>query len=107
MQIEELKLRMHEQSEHDSSFVDFVEDLLKTERLDGKAVMGIGKKIVSDGVKSLSANQLETFIKYGLYPYNYIEECENCGSSIPWAEMLFALDDSYCDECRYKLEKND
>ncbi|ATO29028.1 hypothetical protein RA13_14290 [Bacillus atrophaeus] len=107
MEIEKLKIRVQDQYERDSSFVDYVEDLLKMGSLEGKAVIGIGKKIVSEGVKSLTPNQLDTFIKYGLYPYNYVEECTCCRSSIPWEEMLFALDDSLCSIGRHSFEKND
>ncbi|MES5869205.1 hypothetical protein [Bacillus cereus group sp. RP32] len=85
----------------DPDFEDFVESLLKCGRLDGQAVIGIAKLIVSGG--KLSDKQINTFIEHGLLPYNYVEECK-CPIPIPWSEMLYALDDGCCDHCRNTME---
>ncbi|MBC9706295.1 MAG: hypothetical protein H9W81_15220 [Enterococcus sp.] len=91
---------------NDPDFQGYVNELLDGERLDGAAILGIAKKIGADGVEGLTSKQLETFIRYGLYPYNYVEECERCSFDVPWCEMYFALDDSYCSYCRHLIEKD-
>lgn len=88
----------------DPEFEDFVESLLKCERLEGKAVIGIAKAIVAGN--NLSKDQIDTFIKYGLLKDNYVEECEVCLIPIPWSEMLYALDDNLCDHCRNMIEED-
>lgn len=90
--------------DNEPDFKDFVEGLLKSERLEGQAVIGIAKLIVSD--EHLSDKQIETFIEYGLLKDNYLEECPVCLDSVPWSEMLYALDDGHCSHCEHLLEGN-
>ncbi|MFL1662981.1 hypothetical protein ACTFR4_27095 [Bacillus cereus group sp. MYBK181-1] len=90
----------------DSDFEDFVESLIKCERLDGQAVIGIAKTIAAGNGNELSDKQVEVFIEYGLYKGNFVEECEMCLIPIPWSEMLYALDDNLCDRCRYMTEED-
>lgn len=101
MQLDRVKGRTNE-----PDFQDYVNELLDGNRLDGAAVLGVAKKIVADGVEGLTLKQLETFIRHGLYPYNYVEECERCAENVPWCEMYSALDDSYCSYCRHLIEKD-
>ncbi|WP_142310318.1 hypothetical protein [Bacillus pseudomycoides] len=90
----------------DPEFEDFVESLLKCERLDGQAVIGIAKVIVAGNGNELSEKQVDTFIKHGLLKGNYVEECEMCLIPIQWTEMLYALDDNLCDHCRNMIEED-
>ncbi|MDA1652666.1 hypothetical protein [Bacillus cereus group sp. TH160LC] len=88
----------------DPEFEDFVESLLKCERLDGQAVIGIAKVIVAGNGNELSEKQVDTFIQHGLLKGNYVEECSLGLEPILWSEMLYALDDGYCDHCRNIME---
>lgn len=103
-----LRTKVMPKYEHDTSFESFVQELLDGGRLKEEgAAHGIAKKIVTDGVESLSVPQLDTFIKYGLLPDNFVEFCDMCSNEILWPEMYLALDDEYCSYCRHKIEKDD
>jgi hypothetical protein len=107
MDNKEIEARMMPKYEHDREFEMYVSDLLDFGKLEGVVVIGIAKQIVARGVSSLTPMQRKTFINYGLRKGNYVDACEGCAESIPWSEMLFALDDGLCSYCRYKLEKDD
>jgi hypothetical protein len=101
-----LRNRMFPREENDSSFKSYVSELIDMKRIEGAAVTGIAKQIVSKGVESLSEPQIKTFIEFGLSKENYVEYCDRCAEDIPWSEMLFALDDEYCSYCRHLIEKD-
>lgn len=95
---------MNIKGDNERDFQLYVQQLLDAGRIESSTAEGIAKKIVSDGTEDLSEKQEDTFIRYGLKEYNYIESCEMCTDSIPWHEMYDALDDGYCSHCRHKLE---
>lgn len=108
MDFEKMSLQILRKGEHDEEFENYVQQLLDQGRLEEKAAShGIGKKIVADGVESLTDLQLKTFMRYGLHPDNYVEECERCSEEIPWSEMIDAVtEDGYCSYCRHMMGKD-
>jgi hypothetical protein len=86
---------------------EFLEDLIKRDCLEPTA-LGITKKVIADGIESLSLNQRYVFANYVIGEFA-TEKCENCHSSVLWSEMLEAYDNGgYCAHCwhmRQKLEK--
>lgn len=102
-----LKGRMFPKYEHDTEFEVYVSELLQGNYIEGPAVVGIAKQIVSKGVESLSDPQINTFIDFGLSKGNFVKYCDRCAEDIPWSEMLSALDDHYCAYCRHLIEKED
>ncbi|AUS03463.1 hypothetical protein [Paenibacillus larvae] len=94
-------------AERDQGFEYYVDELLEEECLEGGAVIGIAKQIVSKGVPSLSELQLRTFINHGIWEHYYLEECGRCGEEIPWSEMRFALEHGNCSYCQHKIDKDE
>ena len=107
MDKKEIEAKMLPKDELDREFEMYVSELLDAGKLEGDAVIGIAKQLVSKGVSSLTPLQRKTFIDYGLCKGNYVEACERCAQPIPWSEMLFALEDGLCAYCRHMLEKDD
>lgn len=88
-------------------YLDFLEQLLGLEMIDGEAAIGITKMIIDGRVNELSGDQWKTFEKYVAEP-NYIDECQRCAGEIPWCEMIDALDNGgYCNYCVHMMEKDD
>ena len=90
---------------NEEDFDGFVDDLIKSGRLDDKEA-GIAKRMLDKGYDSLSDKQKYVFDK--AIETNYVSECEMCGCPIPWSEMLEALDNGgLCSHCQYVKEKID
>ena len=88
---------------YDDEFEGFVEDLINSGRIEDKE-LGIAKRMLDKGYDSLSVKQKYVFDK--MIRDNSIEECARCGVTIPWCEMLEALDNGgYCNYCQYMMEK--
>lgn len=89
----------------DFEIIDFVDDLVRSGRLEDPA-LGIAKKVVADrGTQNLSEKQMYVYENYVLKP-NIIKECTLCCESIPYSEMAEALDNGgYCSHCAYMREK--
>lgn len=86
-------------------FNGFVEELINSNHLDEKE-KGIAKLMLDKGYDSLSDKQKYVFDK--AIENNTINECKRCGSTIPWSEMLEALDNGrYCNYCQHLKEKID
>lgn len=69
-----------------------------------ESAVGSIKYLLDNSVSSLSEKQLQVVSK-GLNEYNYLHECEWCGETIDWNEMLLAAEDNKCSVCRGKLNK--
>jgi hypothetical protein len=86
---------------------EFLEELVKRDCLEA-AALGITKKVIADGVESLSLKQRYVFDTYVIGEFA-TEKCESCQSPVLWSEMLEAYDNGgYCAHCwntRQKLEK--
>ena len=87
----------------EEDFEGFVEDLIKSGRLEDKE-FGISKRMLYKGYGSLSDKQKYVFDK--MIDSNSVEECKRCACDIPWCEMLEALDNGgYCNYCQHMKEK--
>jgi hypothetical protein len=86
---------------------EFLEELIKRECLE-PAALGITKKVIAEGIESLTTNQRYVFDNYVVGEFA-TAKCEKCQSPVLWSEMLEAYDNGgYCAHCwgvRQKLEK--
>ena len=91
----------------DDGFNGFLQELLDAECLEDPAA-GITKKVIKDGVDSLSEKQCRYVFKtYVLWEY-VTPECSRCGSDIPWCEMAAAYDNGgMCSWCWHMTQKDD
>ena len=88
----------------DGGFTDYLESLIDSEMIDDPTALGITKQVVDKGIRSLTEKQWFVFEKKVLEPLT-VEECDRCGESIPWSEMLEALDSGLCGYCDHMREK--
>ena len=94
---------MKEERFIEEDFEGFLEDLIKSGRLDDKEA-GIAKRMLDKGYDNLSDKQKYVFNK--MIRNNSVEECQRCACDIPWSEMLEALDNGgYCNYCQHMMEK--
>ncbi|MCR4811922.1 MAG: hypothetical protein K5867_04925 [Bacteroidales bacterium] len=94
---------MRKERYEEEDFEGFVQDLIKSGRLDDKEI-GISKLMLDKGYDSLSEKQQYVFDK--AIEKNSIEYCERCSCPIPWCEMMEALDNGgYCNYCQHMMEK--
>lgn len=94
---------MKEERFIEEDFEGFLEDLIKSGRLDDKEA-GIAKRMLDKGYDNLSDKQKYVFNK--MIRNNSVEECQRCACDIPWCEMLEALDNGgYCNYCQHMMEK--
>ena len=83
---------------------DFLQQLVDMDELDG-AALGITKKVITEGVASLSKKQRYVFDKHVLGE-NSVSECSRCQINVPWTEMLDARDNGgFCGYCVNQLAK--
>lgn len=91
----------------DQKFIDYIEDLLKLGRIDNEISIGITKMVVEKRGDELSEKQWNAFKKYVVEP-NFVESCTACAESVPWCEMLEAVDNGgYCSWCSHMIEKRE
>lgn len=94
---------MKEERFIEEDFEGFLEDLIKSGRLDDKEA-GIAKRMLDKGYDNLSDKQKYVFNK--MIRNNSVEECQRCACDISWSEMLEALDNGgYCNYCQHMMEK--
>lgn len=87
----------------EEDFNGFLEDLIASGRLEAKET-GITKLFLDKGYDALSEKQKYVFDR--MVRQNSKTECERCATSIPWCEMLEALDNGgYCNYCQHMMEK--
>ncbi|USH04372.1 hypothetical protein K6Q96_21790 [Grimontia kaedaensis] len=91
--------------EEDDGYKDFLQSLISNGHLEG-AAEGITKKVIAEGVDSLSSKQKWLFDKN---VENYItSECKRAGCDIPWSEMYEAHDNGgICSWCAHMNAKDD
>jgi hypothetical protein len=70
----------------DAGFTAFLREVLDTGELHPTAE-GITKLVINQGEDALSSKQKEVFERYVLDQF-VTDECERCGSNIPWSEMM-------------------
>ena len=91
---------------YEEGFVEFLQELLDSGRIDDGKEIGITKQVIDKGYDSLSDKQKWVFDK--MIDANTYEECSRCLVSIPWCEMMYALDnEGLCSYCVHQLEKLD
>ena len=96
---------MIEQRFQEEDFNGYLNELIDLEMVEDTA-LGITKKVMHEGVDSLSSKQLY-ILKTFAVGHNYQESCERCVSEIPWCEMVEALDNGgLCSWCWHMLEKS-
>ena len=94
---------MKEERFIEEDFEGFLEDLIKSGRLDDKEA-GIAKRMLDKGYDNLSDKQKYVFNK--MIRNNSVEECQRCACDIPWSGVLEALDNGgYCNYCQHMMEK--
>ena len=90
----------------EEGFAEFLQELLDSGSIDDGKEIGITKQVIDKGYDSLSDKQKWVFDK--MIDANTFDECNRCGDSIPWCEMMYALDnDGLCSYCVHQLEKLD
>jgi hypothetical protein len=95
---------MHDKD--DDGFTEFVSEVVSNGHLEG-AAEGIAKKVIAEGIDSLSPRQLEVFETHVLDEFSS-ESCERCSSSIPWSEQYAAYHNGgYCGYCDHVSSKDD
>ena len=96
---------MKKERYQEEDFEGYLEDLIKSGRLDSTQI-GITKYFIDHGYEALSRKQKYVFDK--MIDENSVEECARCGCDIPWSEMLEALDNGgLCNYCQHMQEKLD
>lgn len=92
----------------DDEYVEYLNELIGFDMIDEDTpAYGITKMIIDGRVNELSSAQWNTFVKYVANEY-YVDECARCASTIPWCEMIEALDNGgYCSYCVHMMEKDD
>lgn len=87
----------------EEDFDGFLEDLIKSGRLD-ETEEGIIRQVLGKGYRTLSVRQKFRFDQ--AIKENYVSECKRCAIDIPWCEMLEATDNGgYCNYCQHMMEK--
>lgn len=87
----------------EDDFEGFVQDLINSGRLEDIEA-GIAKRMLDIGYDNLSEKQKYVFDK--TIKRNSIEECKGGDGSIPWCEMIAALDNGgYCSCCQHRMEE--
>ena len=89
----------------EDDFQDYLEDLIAQGELEG-AALGVARQAADRGVSSLSAKQRYVFDTY-VVAEHAVGSCSRCSISIPWCEMLFALENrNMCSWCIHMVEKD-
>ncbi|MCY6372796.1 hypothetical protein [Clostridium ganghwense] len=93
---------------NDQDFLDFLQELLDYDMVEKcTPAYGITKMIIDGRYNELSSTQWNVFVNH-VAKENYVEECKRCHNSIPWCEMVAALDNGgYCGYCNHLIEKDD
>lgn len=90
----------------DDGFTEFVEAVVRNGHLDG-AAEGIAKKVIAEGIESLSPRQLAVFEEHVMDEYA-AESCERCSNPIPWSEQYDAYHNGgYCSYCDHAGSRDD
>ncbi|MGE7843807.1 hypothetical protein ACQKNX_23875 [Lysinibacillus sp. NPDC093712] len=105
MQIEELKVRIKSEP---STFISYLEKLIKTNKFDDGEVLEIAIRIIKHGFDKLSDEQWAIFLGNGILCDKYIDQCDSCSEQMPWSNMyraIFINKDYLCANCRYMENK--
>jgi hypothetical protein len=94
----------------DEAFRDFLQELVDHAYLDNPE-LGITRKVIAEGVDSLSEKQQQIFEINVLRPHT-VSKCKLCGDRVPWNEMYEAVSSwegrcGYCEDKYQKLMSDD
>lgn len=87
----------------DEDFTEFLREFLDSGILDksddnDKTAIGVSKRLIAEGYDSLSPKQ-QNVIDI-IANKHFQKSCTHCGDSIPWCEMMFAIEhDGMCSHC--------
>jgi len=85
-------------------FTWFLNELVAFSCLEGVS-LGITKRVISDGIDSLSDRQMHVFTNNVIGEFVRVS-CATCHSNIPWSEMSLAYDSGWnCGYCVHRLQK--
>jgi len=87
---------------YDEDFSAYLEIIISN--LDDTKVVGIAKQFLDNGARGISEKQ-EFILRKGISEY-ILDECPNCGETISFADMPFALDNNLCNTCQRDWDKN-
>lgn len=92
----------------DEDYLSYLQELIDYEMIDeDTAGYGVTKMIIDGRINELSQAQWNAFV-YHVAKEFYVDECARCAQSIPWCEMIAALDNGgYCNYCQHMMEKDD
>ena len=88
----------------DPELLGFIQELLKDGSLDANCEK-IARSLVASGAQSLSAEERVILEAEVIEPY--LGDCEGCGTSPQWQEMLHVYDTGLCAACFDRLEGQD
>ena len=91
--------------EDNDGYNDFLQNLLDNGHLE-ITVEGVTKKVISEGLESLSSKQKRTFEAHvGEYIF---AQCSRGSCDIPWSEMYKAYENGgMCSRCAHMDEEDD
>lgn len=93
----------------DEEFAGFLQEFIDRGILDDsdakdKVAVGVSKKLIAEGYDSLTAKQKKVIDI--IADKHFYESCTHCGDSIPWGEMMFAIDNGgMCSHCVHIWDK--
>lgn len=95
----------HLENEEREAFSGYLSKLVELDDLTDPTLVGITKKVIADGVDSLSAKQKYRFDKdvMGQFPQ---PKCERCRELIPFNEAYeYIHERSLCGSCQHTWDK--
>lgn len=91
-------------------FASFLQEFIDSGILDAsidehdKMAIGISKQLIDKGYDSLSPKQKKVIDIVA--NKHFYKECTHCGDSIPWCEMMFAINNGgMCTHCVHVWDK--
>lgn len=90
----------------EEDFNVFLNELIEGDRFNDSKEVGIAKLVIEKGFESLSEKQQFVFEK--AISYYVFNECNRCGTDIPWCEMSAAEDNGQlCSWCQQVGRKDE
>ena len=84
-------------------FAGFLQEFIDRGILDesddnDKIAIGVSKRLIAEGYDCLTTRQQKVI--YIMANKHFYKSCTHCGDSIPWCEMMFAIEhDGMCSHC--------
>ena len=87
----------------DEDFTGFLQEFIDSGILDesnenDKTAIGVSKRLITEGYDSISPKQQKVIDIIANKHFHKL--CTHCGDSIPWCEMMFAIEhNGMCSHC--------